>query len=177
MKPIHVVAVAVASIAFGIGVGYAAKQGPTLLDLNASKPAREAGLAALTEADRLAGVGTWEMIAVGRDYYLIGEPQKGQALFDRATAGKPDPSNWQRLGAVWAEIGDKAKADDCFQRALALLDPKDDTGQAEVGAWFIRNGQRAKGEELIDRALQRHPAEIWHYLRAAEALLGVAPGR
>ena len=177
MKPIHVVAVAVASVALGIGVGYAAKQSPTLLDLNASKTAKEAGLAALAEADRLAGVGTWEMIAVGRVYYLTGETQKGQALFDRATAGKPDPSNWERLGQVWAEIGDMAKADDCFQKALPLLDPKDDTGQAEIGAWFIRNGQRAKGEELMSRALQRHPAEIWHYLRAAEALLGVPPGR
>ena len=177
MKPVHVVAVAVASLALGIGVGYAGKQGPTLLELNANKPAKEAGLAALAEADRLAGAGTWELIAVGRVYYLTGETQKGQALFDRATAGKPDPSNWQRLGQVWAEFGDKAKADDCFQKALTLLAPKDDTGQAEIGAWFIRNGQRAKGEELINRALQRHPSEIWHYLRAAEALLGVPPGR
>ena len=35
MKPIHVVAVAAASLALGIGVGYAGKQGPTLLELNA----------------------------------------------------------------------------------------------------------------------------------------------
>ena len=131
---------------------------------------------ALAEAEHLAGTGSWELIAVGRVYYLSGDKSKGQALFDRATSGKPGSSDWLRLGEVYAEAGENSKAEECFQKALAA-DPKDDSGQAEVGAWYIRTGQRAKGEELLAKALQKHPDEIWHYVRASEALLGVAPGR
>lgn len=60
---------------------------------------------------------------------------------------------------------------------MLALNPKDDTGQAEVGAWYIRTGDRDKGEELFAKAFQRHPDEVWHYVRAAEALLGVPAGR
>jgi len=58
---------------------------------------------------------------------------------------------------------------------VIAADPKDDTGQAEIGAWYIRTGQREKGEELFARALQKKPNENWHYVRAAEALLNVRP--
>jgi len=177
MKLIRGVAIAVASVTLGIAIGYAASKGPTLIELNAGKPAKEAGLAMLAEAERLAGTGTWELIAVGRIYYLSGDKERAQLLFDKATSGKPDAGNWQRVAAVWEEIGDKAKAEECYQKALVLMGPKDDTGQADVGAWFIRSGRRAKGEELLTRAMQRSPNEIWHYVRASEALLGLPPGR
>ena len=42
-------------------------------------------------------------------------------------------------------------------------------------AWYISIGQRDKGEELLARALARNPDEMWHYVRAAEALLKVPP--
>ena len=51
--------------------------------------------------------------------------------------------------------------------------PKDDTGQAEIGSWYIRIGQREKGEALVAQSLQRSPDEVWTYVRVAEALLGV----
>jgi len=54
-------------------------------------------------------------------------------------------------------------------------DPKDETGQAEIGAWYIRTGQRERGEELFARARGKKPNENWHYVRAAEALLNVRP--
>ena len=66
------------------------------------------------------------------------------------------------------------KAAQFFERALAA-DPKDDTGQSEIGSWYIRIGQRDKGEELLAKAFARNPDEGSHYLRAAQAFLNVPP--
>ncbi|HYX23102.1 MAG TPA: hypothetical protein VFC23_03030 [Thermoanaerobaculia bacterium] len=139
------------------------------------KPPKEAGNAALAEAEKLAGKGSWERIGVGRVYYLSGDKAKGQSLFDSVTNGKPETSDWQRIGDVYAEAGEKEKADACFQKVL--VNPKDDTGQSEIGSWYVRVGQREKGEDLIAKALGRSPDDVWHYIRAAEAYLGVPKGR
>jgi tetratricopeptide (TPR) repeat protein len=175
MTSARVLVIAMLCTGLGIGIGYAAKPQAPGIDVIRGKPDKEAGLAALVAAEQLAGSGSWELLAVGRVYYLSGDKAHGQALFDRVTATKPAGSDWQRLGAIYAEAGEAAKAEECYQKVLAL-NPKDDTGQAEIGAWYLRNGQRARGEELLAMALQRHPDEMWHYVRAAEALLGVAPG-
>ncbi len=177
MKHVYMAASAAGLMLLGAGIGIAARQqtGPGIQVIQ-GKPDKEAGLAALAEAEHLAGNGSWELIAVGRVYYLSGDKAKAQSLFDRVTSGKPGSSDWLRLADVYAEVGDTSKADDCFQKALAV-DPKDDGVQAQVGAWYIRNGQRPKGEELLGKAFQKNPDEIWHYLRASEALLRVAPGR
>ena len=68
---------------------------------------------------------------------------------------------------------------ECERSRWANTGPKkkDDTGRAEIGAWYIRTGRRDKGEELLSQALARNPGELWHYVRAAEAYLGVPPGR
>lgn len=168
--------VALSSIILGFGAGYAAHPRGPGIDVIRGKPDQAAGLAALAEAHALAGSGSWELLAVGRVYYISGDKAGGQAIFDRVTGAKPQGSDWERLGAIYSETGENTKAEDCFQKALAM-NPKDDTGQSEVGAWYIRNGQREKGEQLIAQALQKNPDEFWHYLRAAEALLHVAPGR
>jgi tetratricopeptide (TPR) repeat protein len=136
------------------------------------KSPKEAAAAALAEAERLAGNGSWELIGVGRVYYLSGDKARGQALFDRVTGGKPKPSDWQRIGAVYAEAGENDRAMQCYDKVLAL-NPKDDTGRAEIGSWYIRIGQREKGEALLDEAMQRDSEDLWHYVRAAEAFLGV----
>jgi tetratricopeptide (TPR) repeat protein len=160
----------------GISLGLWAKDAPGGINLFRGKSEKEAGQAALVEAERLAENGSWELIAVGRVHYLSGDKAKGQALFDRVTGRKPEGGDWQRIGEVYAEAGEKDRAEACFQKALAAS-PKDDTGQSEVGAWYIRNGQRDKGEELFAKALARNADEIWHYVRAAEAYLGVPKGR
>ena len=165
------------SLALGATIGYAAKPVAPGISLIQGKPAREAAIAALDEAETLAGTkGTWELIAIGRAYYLSGDQARGQQFFDRATTGKQNSSDWQRIAQVYAEAGETAKARDAYGRMLAL-DPKDDGGQAEVGAFYLRNGDRAKGEELLGEAMQRRPKEAWHYITAAEALLGVPPSR
>ena len=174
MNRMVVTVLAAVCLTLGFGVGYAAKAKGPGMALITGKPAKEAGLAALQEAERLAGSGSWELIAVARVYYLSGDKTKGQALLDKVLSGDTGSSDWRRIGQLYAEAGENAKAEEFFQKAL-VAEPKDDTGQAEVGAWYIRTGQREKGEELLTKAFARHPDELWHYVRAGEAFLNVAP--
>ena len=178
MKTSLAAAVAAGCLLLGMGVGFAAKEKGPGMDIMRGKPAKEAGLAALQQAEKLAGSGSWETLAVARVYYLSGDKARGQALIDRVMSGKAEGSDWQRAGEIYAEAGEPAKADEQFQKMLAAdKKQKDDSGRAEVGAWYLRFDQRDKGEELLSQALTRHPDEIWHYVRAAEGYLGVRPGR
>lgn len=174
MTKIGVAALMVACLTLGMGIGYAAKgKGPGVA-LVVGKPAKEAGLAALQEAEQLAGSGSWELLGVARVYYLSGDKVHGQALIDKVLSEEAGGSDWHRIGQLYAEAGENAKAEEFFRKAL-VAEPKDDSGQAEVGAWYIRTGQREKGEELLAKAFARHPDELWHYVRTAEAFLNVAP--
>jgi tetratricopeptide (TPR) repeat protein len=174
MKNSLVVLLSLGCLVLGAGVAIAAKSTSAGIDAIRGKPPQEAAAAALVEAERLAGSGTWELIGVARVYYLSGNKARGQAIIDRIMGGKTDHGDWQRIGQVYADAGENDKAAQYFQRALAA-DPKDDTGQAEIGAWYIRIGQRDQGEALLAKALARNPDETWHYVRAAEAFLNVAP--
>jgi len=89
------------------------------------------------------------------------------------SSGSPQASDWHRIGRLFAEAGENAKAEDFFQKALAA-DPLDDSGQVEVGAWYIRTGQREKGEALLAKAFAENPDEFWHYVQMAEAFLDIA---
>jgi tetratricopeptide (TPR) repeat protein len=174
MKKLAVAMVAAACLTTGIGIGYAAKTKSPGMTLISGKPAKEAGVAALKEAERLADGGSWELIQIGRVYYLSGDKATGQAMFDTVLNGKAESGEWFRIARVYAEAGENAKAEELFQRGLAA-DPKDDSGQAEVGAWYIRIGQREKGEALLAQAFARNSDEVWHYVRAGEAFMGVSP--
>jgi len=174
---LHVISVAVASVVIGAVIGYAAKDTGGGVAVFKGKPAKEGAYAALTEAERLSGTGSWELIGVGRVYYLSGDKAKGQEIFDRVlNSKKVEPSDWKRIGDVYAEARENAKAEELYQKALTA-DTKDDTGQAEIGAFYLRTGQREKGEELFTKALGKKPNENWHYVRAAEGLLNVSPTR
>lgn len=176
MKYVNSIVVATVCTIAGIGIGMAAKQAPAGAAVFKGKAPAAAAAAALAEAERLAGTGSWENIAVGRVYYLSGDKAKGQALFDAVNSRKPQASDWQRMADVYDEAGEKDKAEALYQKVLAAS-AKDDTGQSEIGAWYVRNGQRDKGEELFAKALERNPDDVGHYVRAAEAYLGVPRGR
>ena len=178
MKNNLAVALAVGCLVSGVGIGIAAKETPPGMSVFLGKPAKEAGLAALQEAEKLAGEGSWELLGVARVYYLSGDKARGQAIIDRVLGPKAKGSDWQRAGEIYADAGESKRAEESFQRMLDA-DPKvkDDTGRAEVGTWYIRTGEREKGEQLLSQALLRNPGEVWHYVRAAEAYLGVPPGR
>ena len=176
MKTGSIAALTAGCLLCGMTVGFAAKS--TAMDLMRGKPPKEAGLAALQQAEKLAGKGSWELLGIARVYYLSGDKATGQAMIDKVLGGKSESSDWQRSGEIYAEAGETARAEELFQKVLAAdKKQKDDTGRAEIGAWYIRVGQREKGEELLGQALTRNPDEMWHYLRAAEAYLGVRPGR
>jgi tetratricopeptide (TPR) repeat protein len=178
MKTGLTVALAAGCLALGIGLGSAGREKPPGMDIMRGKPPKEAGLAALQEAQKLAGSGSWELLAVARVYYLSGDKEKGEALIEQVASAKPQGSDWQRIGEIYADAAEVPKAEAAYEKMLAT-DPKhkDDTGRAEIGAWYIRIGQRDKGEELLTEALAKNPDELWHYVRAAEAYLGVPPGR
>ena len=174
MKTQWAVAIAAGTLILGIGIGVASNKSTSLgIAAIQGKAPKDAAASALAEAERLAGKGSWELIGVGRVYYLSGDKVRGQALFDRVTSSKPEASDWQRIGEVYAEAGENDRASELFQKVLAI-NPKDDTGQAEIGSWYIRVGQRDRGEALVAQALQRSPDEVWTYVRVAEAFLGVA---
>lgn len=178
MKTGLTAALAAGCLLVGMGVGYAAKEKSAGIDLMRGKPPKEAGSAALQQAEKLAGKGSWELLGVARVYYLSGDKATGQALIDKVLNGKPESGDSQRAGEIYAEAGETARAEELFQKVLAAdKKQKDDTGRAEIGAWYIRIGQRDKGEELLAQALTRNPDEMWHYVRAAEAYLGVPPSR
>jgi tetratricopeptide (TPR) repeat protein len=173
MKPIFVSVIALISLLLGVSIGFAAKyKGGAGIEVIRGKPDKDAGYAALTEAEHLANGGSWELIAVGRDYYLTGDKPRGQALFDSVANGKAGGSDLERIADVYAEAGENDKATALYEKMLAI-DPKDDSSQALVGAWYMRIGQREKGEALLERALQRRPGAAEYYIHAAESLLGV----
>ncbi|HXA35307.1 MAG TPA: tetratricopeptide repeat protein [Steroidobacteraceae bacterium] len=173
MRPILVATIAAASLLLGVSIGFAAKYKGAGIEVIRGKSDKDAGYAALAEAEHVANGGSWELVAVGRVYYLTGEKARGQALFDFVTNGKPGGTDFERIADVYAEAGENDKASALYERMLAI-DPKDDSSQALVGAWYMRIGQREKGEALLARALERRPSDSGYYVRAAESLLGVA---
>ncbi len=176
MKTGLIVALSFGCLALGVGIGLAAKEKGPGMEVIRGKPAKDAGIAALQEAEFLASDDSWSLLGVARVYYLSGDKTRGQTLIDHVLAQKPKPSDWQRIGEIYAMAGEVPKAEEFYSKAL-FGDPKDDSGRADIGAWYIRIGQRDKGEALFAEAFAKHPAETWHYLRAAEAFLGVPPQR
>ena len=137
-------------------------------------PASAAG-ALLDRALVLAENGSWERLAVGRAWYLGGDKLKGQQIFDSVTAGnKAEPSDWFRLGRIYAEAGEWDKAQPAFDRALEMK-KGDDSGMLEYGALANIFRDRAKAEMLFAKAFAKNPREFWHFVGAGASYLGVRP--
>lgn len=155
----------------GVGVGYAAQR----VDLPSyrSHTKEDAAKVLLQQALLQAGDGSWERIAVGRVYYLGGMKIEGQAIFDDVLSRKPDPSDYFRVARVYREAGDWPRAKGLFDKAIQL-EPKDENWLAEVGAYYLLNGDRATAETLFDRSF-KIKAEMWATVGAAGAYLGVEP--
>jgi len=138
--------------------------------LFSGKEAKAAASSLLAAAEEQAGSGSWELIGVGRVYYLSGDKEKGQAIFNRVTAKKLEKSDVMRIGRVYQEAGEWDKAAIEFQRVLTM-DAKDDSGMAEIGAYYNLHKDRAKAEELFSR----NNTNVWNTLAAAGSYLGVNP--
>jgi tetratricopeptide (TPR) repeat protein len=174
MKKAHA-AWLVAAFAVGVVTGIAAssdsKTDPTMY---VGKSPREAALAMLPAALKQAGGGSWENIAVGRVYYLMGDKAAGQAIFDRVIAKKMKKDDWMRMGRIYVEAKEWDKAKAAFDKAIAL-DPKDEGNLTEVGGWYNLHGDRQGAEEMFTRAFKTKPDEIWYTVNAAGSYVGVRP--
>ena len=89
-------------------------------------------------------------------------------------AGKHEGGDLVRIARVYAEAGEWAAAKPLFDQLVEAA-PKDEDWLAEVGAAYLRAGDRARGEELYARSLAQDPSNLHNTLRMASAYLGVAP--
>lgn len=137
------------------------------------KPKEEAAKALLEVAKVQAGKGSWERIAVGRIYYLGGMKAEGQAIFDDILNRKHESSDTFRIARVYREAGEWAKAKPLFDD-YAKQNPKDDKGLAEIGSYYLLNGDRAAAEALFERSFKLE-GELWNTVSAAGAYLGIPP--
>lgn len=160
--------------ALGMAAGaFAAKKGIDM-SLYRGVDKKEAATALLQLAKKQAGKGSWERIGVGRVYYLAGMKAEGQAIFDEVTSRKPEPTDWWRIGRVYWEAGEWDKARHAFEQSLAK-NPNDDKGLAELAAYYMIQGDRAKAEELIDKSFAIENDEVWNTAAIAAGYLGVKP--
>jgi len=157
----------------GIAVGAAMARGFDTGVYHGKQP-KEAGRVLLELGRKQAGKGTWERIGIGRVYYLAGMKPEGQAIFDEVTAHKPESTDWWRIGRVYWEAGEWDKARATFEKSLAM-NSKDDKGLAELGAYYMLKGDRAKAEELFDRSYAIESGEVWNTAMIAGGYLGVKP--
>ena len=159
----------------GVAVGVAAS-GSQKVDsmMYVDKSPKEATLGLLPVALSQAGNGSWENIAVGRVYYLMGDKAEGQGIFDRVIATKVKKDDWMRMGRVYVEAKEWDKAKAAFDKTL-VLDPKDQGNLTEIGAWYNLHGDRRTAEQLFTRAFKSKPDEIWYTVNAAGSYVGVKP--
>ncbi len=174
MRKAHVVPLLL-GFAIGVVAGVAASSGNKVAPMMyAGKSPKEAALELLPVALKQAGKGSWENIAVGRVYYLMGDKAEGQAIFDRVVATKVKKDDWMRMGRVYVEAKEWDKAKAAFDKAVAL-DPKDEGNLVEIGAWYNLNGDRATAEELFTRAFTSKADEVWLTVNVAGSYVGVKP--
>jgi tetratricopeptide (TPR) repeat protein len=163
--------IALAVFICGVAVGYAARRVEPSVYRGKSK--EEAGKALLQEARAQAGRGSWERIAVGRVYYLAGMKAEGQAIFDEVLAKKAESSDFFRVARVYREAGEWERAKELFDKYVKQ-NPGDDKGLAEVGAYYLLNGDRETAEQLFERSFKLE-SEMWSTVSAAAGYLGVEP--
>lgn len=173
MKKGMMVATAAVLFTAGIGVGYTASMEPAPTMYH-GKSSQEAAQALLDIAMQQAGDGSWERIGVGRVYYLGGFKAEGQKIFDDLLAGDHADSDVYRIARVYREAGEWDKAKPLFERYLAA-NPKEEKDLAEIGAYYLLDGDRETAEKLFDRSYAVEREEMWATLSIAGAYLGVEP--
>jgi tetratricopeptide (TPR) repeat protein len=173
MKTSKIIGIATAFFAIGfLAASIWAKSQPVDPATFLGKEPKEAAAVLLSVAEAQAGDGSWELIAVGRLYYLSGDKAKGQIIFDKvAKVAKKD--DWERIAKVYMEAGEWDKAEPVLQKVLTLA-KEDDSSQSLLGSFYNLKGQRGKAEELFSKSLKKGDS-IWNTLNAAGSYLGIQP--
>lgn len=169
---IATMATAIILFVAGIGVGMAAKK-YDYASAYQGKTGPEASRALADIALVQAEDDSWELIAVARAVYLGGDKDRGQNMFDRILSGKHEDSDEYRIARVYREAGEWDKARPMFDRFLER-NPKDEQGLAEVGAFYLLQGDRATAEKLFAKSFAVSP-NVWATLAASGAYAGVVP--
>lgn len=170
-------AVLISALTFLLGASLSliiAKGKPSDRAMFEGKSSKEAAFTLLSAAESQAEGGSWELIGIGRVYYLSGDKEKGQSLFDRVTAKKADKNDWLRIGRIYLEAGEWEKAKTIFDKVL-IMDPNDDANHAEIGSYYNIKGDRAMAEELFSKAFKKNATEVWNTINIAGSYLGVKP--
>ena len=175
MKIFHLVLVVTVAVIVGLPAGTATAKKPEVgaqhfVDMEMQVAAETLGEIAFQQA----GSGTWQRIRVARVFFLSGEKEKGQAIFDAILGDKPDPGDWVRIGRVYYEAGHWDEARAAFEKVLELK-PKDADWLAEIGAYFNLQGDRDRAEELFSRSFREEPKNHRNTAYAAGSYVGVVP--
>ena len=157
----------------GAAVGAVAAKKKVDPSLYRGKDKPQAAEAILVLAKEQAGKGSWENIAVGRVYYLGGQKDRGQAVFDAVIERKAKASDWIRMGRVYVEAGDWDKAKQAFDQVRSLA-PNDASKLAEIGVYYNVRGEREIAEELFRQALDLEPRAFWPLVNIAGSYLEVS---
>lgn len=118
--------------------------------------------------------GTWERLAVARAYATLGDVASAERLIDQVLAGKNNASDWIRIGRVWIAAGDWAKAKPWFDKVIEG-NPEDEDWLAEVGSYYLLNGDRDTATRLLGQSFDEDPDNLYNTLRAALANAGKVP--
>ncbi len=177
MKTVKILVVATAFFALGFlssSIG-ARKQKVDPATFMGKEP-KAAAAALLSVAEAQAGDGSWQLIGVGRVYYLSGDKAKGQSYFDKVTSKGAKKDDWERIAKVYMEAGEWDKAEPVLQKVLAA-GQNDEYYQAMVGAFYNLKGQRGRAEALFSKSFEKEesPSSVWSTINAAGSYVGVQP--
>lgn len=176
MKSHRTVLLLIATFLTGALVGAAAKKGVDSSAWEGASP-EEAAERLLYAAERLIDEDdSWAEIHYGRVLYLSGEKTRGEAIFNRHSAGKSEAGDLVRIARAYAHGGDWEKAEPLYQRVLEKA-PKDEDWLVEAGAFYNLNGDRETAESLFERGFREAPKNFGNILSAAGSYVGVPPRR
>lgn len=161
--------------AAGLAAGaFAAKKLIVTTAAFSGKEPKAAAEELLGAARTLAESGSYENLAVARVYYLAGRKAEAQEIIDRVMAGKTKAGDVVRVARIYQQGGDWAKAKPLFDQVVQMA-PEDEDWLAEIGAYYLLAGDRARAEELFAASLKYDPSNLYNSLRMAGAYLGVRP--
>jgi len=159
-----------------IGAGVAMAKGPKLsASLYEGKTPEDAAEKLLLIGYEQAGKGTWQRLKIARVYYLGGQKERAEEIFDIIRASEEDdPGDLIRIARIYYEAGEWERAKELFDRVLELK-PKDADWLAEIGAYYNLQGDRDRAEQLFLRSFLEDDDDEKTAAYAAGSYVGVVP--